>query len=154
MSRSIQNKSQRGILQNSFHIVRSKFLKNTREEGHCFRVWLHLLRYPTLLKMNFVDNFQEFINRFRQQLPFCGLYFYWILEASCLYFEILQIFLKLWHIYKSAVRMLPDDFTAWKVSKYRVFYGQYFSVFGLNMEIYAVPLPASNPANILFFLIF
>ena len=30
--------------------------------------------------------------------------------------------------------------TAWKVSKYRVFSGPYFPVFGLNTEIYGVNL--------------
>ena len=30
--------------------------------------------------------------------------------------------------------------TAWKLSKYRVFYGPYFPLFGLNMEIYGVDL--------------
>ena len=32
------------------------------------------------------------------------------------------------------------NFTAWKVSKYRVFCGSYFSVFGLNTVIYSVNL--------------
>ena len=33
-----------------------------------------------------------------------------------------------------------DAYTAWKVSKYGVFSGPYFSVFGLNMKIYSVNL--------------
>ena len=35
---------------------------------------------------------------------------------------------------------LKRIFTAWKVSKYGVFSGQYFPVFGLNAEIYGVNL--------------
>ena len=34
----------------------------------------------------------------------------------------------------------PYIYAAWKVSKYWVFSGQYFSVFGLNTDIYGIKI--------------
>ena len=40
--------------------------------------------------------------------------------------------------------ILASNYTAWKVSKYRVFSGPYFPVFGLNTETGSVNLPIQS----------
>ena len=40
--------------------------------------------------------------------------------------------------------ILASNYTAWKVSKYRVFSGPYFPVFGLNTEIGSVNFPIQS----------
>ena len=41
-------------------------------------------------------------------------------------------------------RSLIDTVTSWHVSKYTVFYGPYFPVFGLNLEIYKISVFSPN----------
>ena len=42
---------------------------------------------------------------------------------------------------ETVIRVYIILYTAWKVSKYGVFFGPYFPVFGLNTEIYGVFSP-------------
>ena len=63
--------------------------------------------------------------------------FYWTPLGDCFwnYFHILKYSLSVF----SSLSVTTTD-TAWKLSKYRVFSGPYFPVFGLNTETYGLNL--------------